>query len=261
MARQGAGASKPRRRAPRLEIDLDDFDLFVGHALVAPFHERYKRAAALAEQAVVRLVEDLEELNEQYLATNGRVAFTATHGRVKAEEPFFRKMLRICRQEARAQGLSAATLEAAFVGIKDLAGVRFSCPYFDEVIPAVDNLVRPKLAAFGYGTDLREEGGLGDKDHLEQGDAFGYRSYHFYLRVPTVVDIFGTVEMCLCEVQARTELQHVWADKSHDLLYKPAVGWAAPDDHVVALMKQVSNNLRAVDEMLVDIRRRVRGEK
>jgi ppGpp synthetase/RelA/SpoT-type nucleotidyltranferase len=216
---------------------------------------------ALASEAVVRLVEDLEGLNEQHLAMHQRVAFTAVQGRVKQEDSFLKKLLRSCRDLGQAKGISQATLDAAFSGIKDLAGVRFSCPYFDEVVPAVNDLVRPKLATIGYGTDLQSEAGYEDKDYLENGDAFGYRSYHFYVRIPTVVDIYGTVELCLCEIQARTELQHVWADKSHDLLYKPATGWDAPDDQVVALMKQVSHNLRTVDEVLVDIRRRVREEK
>ncbi len=255
-------APKPSGRlTARLDIDLDDFKGFKSHSLVAPLRERYRRAGLLAEHAIVRLVEDLEALNEIHIETHGRVAFTAVQGRVKQEDRFLAKILSTCREQAKAQGVTAATLDASFAGIKDLAGVRFSCPYFDEVVPAVNELVRPSFGTKGYGTDLRAEPGYDDRNYLENGDRFGYRSYHFYVRIPTVVDIYGGVEMCLCEVQARTELQHVWADKSHDLLYKPSIDWNEPDEQIVALMKQVSNNLRAVDGYLVDIRHRVRGEK
>lgn len=222
--------------------------------------ERYKRDALLAEQAIIHLVESLEELNEEYLAEHSRVAFTSVQGRVKEEDSFLRKLLRVFREQAASKGVSIETLEIAYTSIKDLAGVRFSCPYFDEVVPAVEGFVRPQLASFGFGADLRHEAGFDDKNYLEDGDAFGYRSYHFYVRIPTVVDIYGTVQPCLCEVQARTELQHVWADKSHDLLYKPRSGWDQPDEQVIALMKQVSNQLRVADELLVDLRRRVRRE-
>lgn len=259
MGRQGSWRRR-RNVNSHLEIDLDDFEGFKAHALVAPLRHRYKQSATLAQQAILKLVEDLDELNKRYLAEHDRVALTSVQGRIKEENRFFRKMLTTCREKARTQGISRETLEASFSGIKDLAGVRFSCPYFDEVIPAVDDLVRPRLATIGYGTDLRSETGYADKNYLENGDTFGYRSYHFYVRIPTIIDIYENIEMCLCEVQARTELQHIWADKSHDLLYKPATGWETPDEQLVALMKQVSNNLRLVDELLVDIRRRVRKE-
>jgi ppGpp synthetase/RelA/SpoT-type nucleotidyltranferase len=260
MTRQAGRSSQRRGVSSRLEIDLNNFDGFKKHDLVAPFRERYKRAAALAQQAIIKLIEDLEGLNEQYLAEHNRVAITSIEGRVKEEDSFLKKLLSSCQERARAQGMSPETLEVAFLGIKDLAGVRFSCPYFDEVVPAVNDLVRLKLAASGYGTDLREDPNYEDKDYLENGDPLGYRSYHFYVRIPTIVDIYGSVDRCLCEVQARTELQHIWADKSHDLMYKPGVGWDTPDDDLVALMKQVSHNLRLADELLVHIRRQVRSE-
>src|SRR5207253_3831744 len=71
-----------------------------------------------------------------------------------------------------------------------------------------------------------------DLDYLEWGSDVGYRSYHFFVKVPTPVNIYGDLEMRVCEVQARTELQHVWAVKSHDLLYKPELGLDLSDENV-----------------------------
>lgn len=122
----------------------------------------------------------------------------------------------------------------------------------------VETLVRPRLAGFGYAT-LLSVASLRDKSFLDAGDAFGYRSYHFYVKVPTDIDIYGNSQLCLCEVQARSELQHVWAVKSHELLYKAEEGWQLDDQHVVEDMRQVSNSLRAADQHLVSIRDRVRG--
>jgi hypothetical protein len=42
-------------------------------------------------------------------------------------------------------------------------------------------------------TDLSSVG-LGDKNYLDKGDSKGYRSYHFFLKVPTPVDIYGTTK-------------------------------------------------------------------
>jgi ppGpp synthetase/RelA/SpoT-type nucleotidyltranferase len=125
---------------------------------------------------------------------------------------------------------------------------------------AIEDLIRPKLRELGYATNL-DEGGFPSKDYLDHGDEFGYRSYHFFVKVPTPIDIYGNVELCLCEIQARTELQHMWAVKSHDLLYKPQGQWELSDKHVLEDMKQVSNSLRAADQFLVSIRDRTRRAK
>lgn len=118
-----------------------------------------------------------------------------------------------------------------------------------------DEPIRPGLQRLGYGSDLRPR--LKDRDDLDEGDEWGYRSYHFYVQVPTPVDIYGKIKLRLCEVQARTELQHVWAVKSHDLLYKPGSGSRPLDRHVTEDMRQVSNSLRAADQFLQSVRDRV----
>jgi ppGpp synthetase/RelA/SpoT-type nucleotidyltranferase len=64
----------------------------------------------------------------------------------------------------------------------------------------------------------------------------------------------------ICEVQGRSELQHVWAVKSHDLLYKPDDGWLKPDAETLKDMQELSNSLRSVDHFLCRIRKRVRGK-
>jgi ppGpp synthetase/RelA/SpoT-type nucleotidyltranferase len=128
--------------------------------------------------------------------------------------------------------------------------------YLDEVRPAITDLIRPGLAKLGYATQLKAAG-LRDKDFLDTGNEHGYRSYHFHVKVPTPIDIFGNTKLCLCEIQAKSELQHVWAAKSHDLLYKPEEGWQFGDPHVEGDMRAVSDSLRAADQHLVSIRDRI----
>ena len=241
---------------PKATVDLRTFAKFKAHPLVAGLLQKYRQDAVLADYATATLVNHLEEINDDYVEEHRRTAFTTIEGRVKAEESFLRKLYLSCRQHSPSRGLTKATLDRHYSDIKDLAGVRFSCPYFDEVIPAIQDLVRPRLAEHGHASDLRKEQGLQDKDYLDEGDGFGYRSHHFYVKVLTAVDIYDRTELCLCEVQARTELQHVWAVKSHDLLYKPDTGWDYADN-AVQDMRQVSNALRAADQFLVSIRDRI----
>jgi ppGpp synthetase/RelA/SpoT-type nucleotidyltranferase len=255
------GPTHVTSRRSSMRIDLTSFETFVSHALVNPFHERYERDAILAAEAVTRLVDDLRAIDTTHFEERGRGAFTTIEGRVKEKDSFFRKILRSCQALASQRGFTHATIEEAYTGVKDLAGVRFSCAYYDEVVSTVDHLVRPTLRASGHGTVLQNDPHLADKNLLDVGNEYGYRSYHFYLLVPTVVDIYGGREPCLCEIQARTELQQVWATKSHDLLYKPGQGWDFSDPHVAEDMRQVSNSLRAADQFLVSIRDRARGER
>lgn len=241
--------------------DLANFSAFKSHRLVRPFRDRYETDSILATYALGRVIQDLQELDASYREQHDTTLFTSVQGRVKAEDSFLRKLQRACQKLATTQGFSRETIEAAYVGIKDLCGVRFSCSYIDQIVPTINNVVRPHLEDTGYATDLRGQPEYEDKDLLDLGDERGYRSYHFYLSAPTVVDIYGKIEMCLCEVQARTELQHVWADKSHNLLYKPDEGWDHSDNHVLADMREASNLLKAVDQHLVSIRDRARGER
>lgn len=242
------------------QFDLTSFDTFASQSHVVLLRQQYARQSILARFAVARLVADLERQNDSYRKKHGRVAFTSVDGRVKTEHSLFKKLYKLASSRPSSTALTETTLAKFYSQIKDLAGVRFSCPYYDELMPAINAIIRPQLANHGYASDLQAEPGYSDKDYLDQGDDTGYRSYHFFVRVPTRIDIYGNTELCLCEVQARTELQHIWAVKSHDLLYKPDNGWSFSDDHVKEDMRQLGNNLRAADQSLISIRDRTRGE-
>ena len=241
--------------AANTKLDLSSFESFRDHPLVIPSIQRYHRDVILADAAVKVLVTDLENLNEEHEKSFGRVAFITIEGRVKTEDSFLKKLYIETRESSKSRGITAATLSTLYAGIRDLAGVRFSCPYFDQVTNAITSFVRPRLSELGHATDLRPR--IKDKDYLDRGDERGYRSYHFFVNVSTPTDIFGNRELCLCEVQARSELQHVWAVKSHDLLYKMGAGWYFSDKDVVEDMRQVSNSLRAADQSLISIRDRI----
>lgn len=244
--RQTRGTTRP--------IQLADEARFLCHPWVEKLVPRFQRDAILARHAMHRITDDIHNINELFVVDHGRAFFTTIDGRVKSQASFFRKLYAMCKERASETGVTPQTLESVYDAIKDLCGVRFACPYYDEIEPAIGH-VRCSLGELGYAIDVA---GLPDRNYLDAGDARGYRSYHFYLRVPTETSIYGDVELCLCEVQVRSELQHVWAVKSHDLLYKPEAGWQTGDRHVVEDMRQLSNSLRAADQSLQSIRDRVR---
>lgn len=237
-------------------ISLENWDVFQSHPWVGAIMQRYRdRDQRVAKRACIRVLSDLRALNDKHAQEHRRAAFTSIDGRVKAEDSLCKKLYRKCLANAPSSGVTQATVNKMRSQIKDVCGVRISVPYIDEVGTAVNDLVRPELQLLGYAINLGSR--YQDKDYLDAGDEFGYRSYHFFVKVPARIDIYDRTEMVLCEVQARSELQHVWADKSHNLLYKQGNGWDYSDQHVLEDMRQLSNHLRAADQFLVSIRDRI----
>lgn len=245
----------PQIQAPLAE-GLSDFE---DHPWVQEALEEYDRCAIIASQAKLTIVHDLFEIDQEHRKQNkGRALFTVVESRVKSRNSYLGKLFRNYKQVRKKQGMTKEGFSSCRIQIQDVLGLRFAVPYFDQVIPTVQE-VRKKLLLRNYAVDLATEG-LQDINYLENGDENGYRSCHFFVRVPTLVDLYGNTEMYLCELQARTELEHVWAVKSHNLFYKPHSGWKAEDGHVKEDMKQISNELRAIDQHLVSIRDRLKEE-
>lgn len=235
---------------------MASFDRFLESPWIAGARALYERRALLARRASEQTAAALEKINEDYSVQHQRVLFTVVQYRVKTWERYIRKAYSHCQVEAARESFSEEALFSACDSVKDLCGVRFCVPYSDEVHWAISEVVRPALRGFGFGVNL-EGPGLADKDMLDRGDDWGYRSYHFYVVVPTVVDIYGSTAPCLCEVQARTELQHVWAVKSHDLFYAPVAGFT-PAPELREDMSRISDHLSIADYALVRIRNAVR---
>lgn len=155
--------------------------------------------------------------------------------------------------KSKDSGVSSKLLSSESERIYDLAGARYATPYFDEVKAHAVNHIKPYLKQLGYGVE--PSSGIPEgRDYLEQGDAYGYRSFHFYVIVPVPVDIYGATDCMLCEIQGRSELQHVWAVKSHDLLYK-ASGLGKDMKHMFQDdMRHISDSLRIADHHFVKIK-------
>jgi ppGpp synthetase/RelA/SpoT-type nucleotidyltranferase len=241
-------------------INLASFKSFRESEWVDDLVKGYRSNAIVAKSAINRLLYDLDFLNKEYENKFGRILFTTTEGRVKTEDSFFRKLYEKCCKKQKQDGISSESIKDTMNDIKDLAGARFACPYFDEVLPAINDHIRSHLSRLGYATDL-QNAGLPDKNFLDEGDINGYRSYHFFVRVPTVINIFNDVELFTCEVQGRSELQHVWAVKCHDLIYRGKEKRPIEMEKYREDMKHISNNLRTMDHFLHRVRSEVGGEQ
>jgi ppGpp synthetase/RelA/SpoT-type nucleotidyltranferase len=236
---------------------LDTFDKFCTEPRIKPFMTKYIHDAAFAEAARDTLYYDFEDMKDEYYKKHKTSKIVSFDARVKDEKSFMKKFYNLCRTNIPATGVNNSLLLEIYENIYDLCGGRFSCPYLSDVEPTLNDYVRPFLKKRGYLVDLQADPRFVDKNTLLDGDGHGYRSYHFYVQVPTIVDIYDNIEMCLCEMQVRTELQHVWAVKSHDLMYKPLKGEKISDPLLLDDMKRISDSLSIADGYLDSIRTRV----
>jgi ppGpp synthetase/RelA/SpoT-type nucleotidyltranferase len=120
-------------------------------------------------------------------------------GRVKDVGSFLKKTLRKAYQDP-------------FTEITDKAGVRLTTTYAD-VVPRLEDMVRETFTVT-HEEDKRQSLGFAE---------LGYRGTHFDVALPDVL-LAGREEFRdrNCEIQVHTRAENLWADISHEVLYKPA---------------------------------------
>ncbi len=119
--------------------------------------------------------------------------------------------------------------------IEDICGLRIVC-FYPSDLEKIENLIESEF-------EIVEKT---DKQELLDPDRFGYRSYHYILRLkdewleaPCYRELGGFK----FELQNRTVLMHAWADISHKLEYKE-------EEHVPKQFKRKLCQLSALLEMV-----------
>lgn len=130
-----------------------------------------------------------------------QVVPTRVSSRVKTIRSIFRKIAR-----EKLDGRRLKRVRDVENHINDLAGARVVCDYLSDVAFIHAYLQRhPAFKVLPKKT----------KDYIAH-PMDGYRGVHLVVKIQTS---FGRAR---CEIQLRTMLQHAWAEKSHDLIYKHA---------------------------------------
>ncbi len=166
------------------------------------------------------------------------VISTRVSCRAKSIKSIFRKIRQ--KKRDRLQFRRVRDVESY---INDLAGARVVCDYLSDVAFIHGYLQRHP--AFNILPRKTEDYIANPRD--------GYRGVHLVVEVET---IFGRAK---CEIQLRTMLQHAWAEKSHDLLYKLGrTDLRRVPKQIRALMENQSDLLYNIDEMALQIADAVR---
>jgi len=159
---------------------------------------------------------DLEALRERWLAER------------ELYEEFSKYVKGVLEAETRRRGIACAvyarTKEVAsllkkalrkryldpYNEILDKAGVRVVVTYYDQ-LDELERMIRALFVVHRYDNKIV---GL-DYDQL------GYLGIHFEVTLPNKELDVGRFHGLICEIQLHTRAQNLWAEVSHELMYKP----------------------------------------
>lgn len=196
-----------------------------------------KRSVKFEAAAEILAAHLRHELRRSQLV-DPQVVPTRVSSRVKTAKSIFRKIARMKRD-----GLQLNTASNVENHINDLAGARLICDYLTDVV-----FIHGWLQRHPVFKVLRKH----TEDYIAR-PRDGYRGVHLVVEVKTS---FGRAR---CEVQLRTMLQHAWAERSHDLLYKlSGTDLRRVPKEIRTLMENQSNLLYNIDQMSVNITDAVR---
>jgi len=156
----------------------------------------------------------LSELWERYIAERPLYEAVADSVKRRLEEELRARGL-ICEVQARAKDVDQFAKKILrkqytdYAQVGDKAGARVIARYYSQV-----EEVRGAIEAAYETTNVE------DKRAALAYDRLGYLGVHLDVLVPG--EAIGQLESTSwpCEIQIQTAAEHVWADASHDLLYK-----------------------------------------
>ena len=119
-------------------------------------------------------------------------------GRIKSPESIAQKLHRL--------GVDI-TAENARKHLRDIAGIRLTCPFATDIYHLV-NILRT----------MPETRILTEKDYVSRPKPSGYRSYHVIMEIPVFYS--GKTDQIPVELQIRTEAMNFWSVLEHKARYK-----------------------------------------
>ena len=121
------------------------------------------------------------------------------------------------------------TTESARKNLLDIAGIRVTCCYINDIYAVADMLCRRDDFTV-----------IKQKDYIKNPKPSGYRSYHLVVNVPVYL---SAKKACApVEIQIRTIAMDFWASLEHQLKYKTSA----------AITPEISDELRDCAERIAE---------
>lgn len=191
-----------------------------------------ERFRLLYEGAVKKAGEIAAKEARQLEERCNREIISGISGRVKTPESVERKLQK--------KGC-AINLETAIVRLNDIAGVRVTCYFLDDVYELARQLERH--------TEFHL---LKVKNYIEKPKSSGYKSLHLIGEVPVQAE--GSDQWVKVEIQLRTLAMDFWARLDHRLCYKKEIKAAKA---VQKDLREYAEIISRVDIQMLSLRKRI----
>lgn len=183
-------------------VEVDEYDLTVFEAedyrRTRMFLELFQRLMSYYRCAMFEIETKFNVLNEAFSQSLDRNPINSIKCRLKSPESIQAKLEKL--------GCSL-TLESIEANLDDIAGVRVTCPFIDDVYLVAEALLRQDDVTLIYA-----------KDYIKNPKPNGYRSLHLIVIVPIFLP--KEKQYVKVEIQLRTIAMDFWAALEHQLKYK-----------------------------------------
>ncbi|MBO5318587.1 MAG: GTP pyrophosphokinase family protein [Ruminococcus sp.] len=129
------------------------------------------------------------------------------------------------------------SIEAAQKNLLDIAGIRVTCCYINDIYAVADMLCRRDDFTV-----------IKQKDYIKNPKSSGYRSYHIIVNVPVYLSTAKTYAPV--EIQIRTIAMDFWASLEHQLKYKTA---SAITPEISEELRNCADKIAETDIQMQDI--------
>ena len=159
---------------------------------------KLKQLLPIYEWGLKTMQTKLEIIHEDLKNLQNNTIIENIKGRIKAPESIAQKL--------NEMGMEI-TAENAKKRLRDIAGLRITCPFSKDIYFLADLLkTMPGISI------------ISEKDYVSNPKLGGYRSYHLIVETP--VFFSGKTENVAVEIQIRTEAMNFWATLEHKARYK-----------------------------------------
>jgi len=155
---------------------------------------KYKEIQLQYDKLGVNISQALELLLKE-----NSISYLSINNRTKAIDSFIGK-------------IEKKNYKSPFEEIEDICGIRIIC-YYQSDVNKIKEIIRKEFEV------LEDE----NKEENLEYDQFGYRSFHFIIRIKKEwlnTPNYRGLENLKAELQIRTVLMHAWAEIEHKLAYK-----------------------------------------
>lgn len=200
------------------------------------FMDSFNRLMTYYRCAMMEIETKLNVLNEAFSHRLDRNPINNIKCRLKSPESIGMKLRKKgCRM----------TLDAIEANLSDIAGVRVTCPFIEDVYLMAEALLKQD------DIELLEA-----KDYIKNPKANGYRSLHLIVMVPIFLP--NEKQYVRVEIQLRTIAMDFWAALEHQLKYKKNYEYT---EEMAAELYSCAEISAALDQRMDALRRTVLNGK